>query len=502
MNNQEIKKAAKGNTSLTQQIASHHNDPDFYSVLNFLPNPDVVLRKLGKSEEVFEAIALDSHVMGELRSTRAGLLGFEWRLRAGGDAPADLRALELCQAYMSQRPAPGMSWGDVFWNMFSAVLRGQRIHEVVWAKQGDVLMPTRLLDKPGRLFRYGPDRELLLRTRAKPMSGEVVDDYKWLVSRHMPTYDNPYGVAVFSSCFWPYTFKHSGFKFFMKFCEKYGVPWAIGKIPRGSSQDDFKALAQNLADMVEDGVAAIPDDGSVELLSLSQGGESIQERLIQSCNREMSKALTSQTLATEINGQGSRAAAQTHSDRADDVTEADREIVCDTMNELMGWITALNVAGAVSPVFEFYEEEDVNADRVDALDKARQMMDVPAAFAYRWLQIPEPVDGEPVLSRDGPMPGPPAQFNAHSCPHCAHEFAGADGGDAIDKLTDQAATEADKIIADMAAPIRALLDGVETLEQFRDGLLEMYPKIDDQRLGELTQQALMVGGLMGVDDAG
>lgn len=502
MKKQDIKKAAKGNPALTQQIATHHNDPDFYAALNFLPNPDVVLRKLGKSEEVFDAVAMDSHVLGELRSMRSGLLRFEHQVRPGGDSQADQRAFELCQAYMRQRPAPGMSWGDTFWNMFAAVLRGQRVHEVEWERQGDLLMPAHLVDKPGRLFRYGQDRELLLRTRANPMAGEPVDDYKWLVSRHMPTHDNPYGVAVLSSCFWPYTFKHSGFKFFVKFCEKYGIPWAIGKLPRGSSDDDYRDLADKLSTMIEDGVAAIPDDGSVELLTVSQSGQSIQERLIEVCNKEMSKALTSQTLATEINGQGSRAAAETHQGRSEDVSEADREIVVDTMNELFRWITELNVAGAVPPVFEFYEEEDVNAGRVDALDKVRQFVDVPVSFAYRWLQIPEPQEGEPVLPRGGAMLAAPPQFSAHSCPRCGgHEFAAPVGEDDIDRLAAQAADEADKIIADMAAPIRALLDEVETLEQFSEGLLQMYPKIDDQRLGELTQQALMAGMLKGIDDA-
>jgi len=504
MDNSDIKKAAGKKKALTSEIASRHTDPNFYGALSFLPNPDTVLRRLGKSHEAFDAIFSDAHVLGELRSVRSGLLGFEYRVQAGGETPADMRAHELCEKYMKQRPAPGMRWPDVLWNIATGVFYGYRAHEVVWEKQDGFLMPGKLLDRPNRRFCFGIDNELRLKTRANSMNGEPVGDRKFLVSRHMPSAENPYGVAVFSSCFWPYTFKHGGFKYFVKFCEKYGIPWAIGKHPRGTPEPEINNLVDALANMVEDGVAAIPDDGSVELLSSKSNGQLPQERLIQACNSEMSKALTSQTLATEIQGEGSRAAAETHRGREQGVQESDREIVCDVMNELFAWITEINIAGAVPPTFEFYEEEEVQISTAEFIAKARESVDVPKAWAHNKMQIPIPEEGEEVLSRTGDAPaaippiGPP-EFNGHNCPKCSHDFAA--GEDDIDRLAGQAADDAGALVADMAAPIRQLLDESETLMEFRDGLVKMYPAIDDQRLGELSEQALLVGLLKGVSDA-
>lgn len=63
--------------------------------------------------------------------------------------------------------------------------------------------------------------------------------------------------------------------------------------------------------MLENGAATIPDGDSIELLiAKGQSGELQQKQLIDLCNREMSKALTSQTLATEQGQNGSRAASE------------------------------------------------------------------------------------------------------------------------------------------------------------------------------------------------
>lgn len=493
-------KKAGGRRTLTQEIATRATDPAFYSALNFLPNPDTVLRRLGKSHEVFEALTGDAHIIGELRSVRAGLLGYEWRLQAGGETPADLRALELCEQVMARRPAPGMRWADAIWNMAQGVFKGYQVHEVVWAREGQYLLPARVVDRPGRRFIFDQDNRLRMTTRGNPLEGVELGDYKWLLTRHMPSHDNPYGVALFSACFWPYTFKHNGFKYFVKFCEKYGIPWALGKYPRGTNPQGVDELVERLAAMVEDAVGAVPDDGSVELLEAKSSGQLVHERLIDICNREISKALTSQTLATEIQGEGSRAASETHREREVSVQESDREIICDTFNELFAWIAEINVAGAVPPTFEFYEEAEARQEWVDVLDKARGFMNIPASFAHERLQIPPPEEGEDILPRGGKTPAIPPAFSA--CPHCAHDHAAPGENDAIARLTDQAASQADDIIADMAAPIRELLDRVDTLEEFRDGLMRLYPKIDDRRLGELTSLALTTGYLNGMNEAG
>lgn len=489
MDANDLKKASKNN--LAREIATRTTDPLFYSALTVLPNPDAVLRKLGRAEDVFDAIRYDAHVIGELRSIRAGMLRFEWRLEAGGESPADVRALELCEAFMAQRPAPGMRWSDVIWNMAQAVFRGFQVHEVVWGRADRYLMPVALLDRPGRRFGFGTAaNELRLMTRANQVDGEELGPYKWLLTRHMPSHDNPYGMALFSSCFWPYTFKHSGWRYFVKFCEKYGIPKAVGKYPQGTPKEDQDALADALAQMVEDNVAAIPDGGAVELLETNISGQLVHERLINLTNREMSKALTSQTLATEIQGDGSRAASETHRAREEDVNESDRAVIADAMSELFAWITELNIPGAIPPRFEFYEEAEARQDWVEVLDKARHYVDVPAWFAHERLQIPQPTEGEEVLPRTGGAP--------------TLEFAAPKrGADVTASAQGDLDTEAgrdpgwEEIMQPLFQPIFDALENGLTPGQILAQIDEWYPRMDPTKLVDLLERGIAAAETVG-----
>lgn len=498
MENSDIKKAST-TKALSQEIATRQSDPNFYGALSYLPNPDVILRKLGRSQEVFDSIIADAHVIGELRSIRSGLIKYEYKLQAASDSPADMRALELCQKVLDRKPAPDMQWIDTFWNMFQAVLRGNKVHEVVWKRDGQYILPDKIIDRPQRRFLFSPDNQLRLKTQAHPVDGIELGDYKWLLTRYMPSHENPYGIALLSSCFWPYTFKHNGFKYFVKFCEKYGIPWAIGKYPKGTPLKEQNELADALATMVEDAVAAIPDDGSVELLETSISGSLVQENLIKLCNAEMSKALTSQTLATEIQGNGSRAASETHRERETSVNDSDRIIISASMNELMTWITEINIAGANPPKFEFYEEEEARKEWVEVFKDSREFLNIPAKFAHDRLQIPQAQEGEDVLPKTTISTPVSPEFSAGTCHTCHHDFAS--GKELITELGEQASELADDIIEGMIDEVRELLFSVDTLEEFQQGLFKLYPEISNIELGEMTSLALMTGGLTGAEEA-
>jgi phage gp29-like protein len=494
MNRQDLKAAS--DPRMTAEIATRSTDLVFYSALDVLPNPDTVLRKLGKSQEVFDAIYGDAHAAGELRSIRAALLGYEWRVTPGGESAADLQAFALCEQLLEHRPAPHMHWSDVIWSMALSIFRGLAVHEIVWERQDRFLMPVAVIDRPQRRFVFDLDNQLRLLTREQPFRGAETGAYKWLLTRHAPTFENPYGWALFSSCFWPYTFKHGGYKWFVKFCEKYGLPWPIGKYPQGTPKAQQDDLADALAKMVQDGVAVIPDGGSVDLLSVTTGVTLPQERLINLCNREMSKALTSQTLATEIQDTGARAASETHREREMAVNECDRAIVEQTFDELFAWVTEINVAGALPPKFEFYEEADARADWAEVLNKARGYIDVPVAFAHDRLQIPMAQEGEEVL----PRAQAPAPTGAEFIRRPGRTFAAAaqDAIAAIDAAADgitdaELQAQAEAMIEPVMAFIREQGVTTETLGR----LAEVYPDMDGDALQEMLARMLFVAEVWG-----
>lgn len=322
MKNTDIKKVAKS-TLTGAEIISSQTDPDFYGSLEVLPNPDKILRQMGRADEVYQAIAQDPHVTGEIRSSRAGLLKFETKIVTGGESFDDLKALELCQQVYNSEPSPNMIWADVLWNMTKAQYYGFVAHEIVWGLVDNALLPVKVLDRKNSRFEFASDGSLLVKMKGKTKP-VTIDENRILLTRHQPSSQNPYGVVLFSSCFWSYTFKHSGFRSFTKFINKYGIPWAIGKYPQGTQDKERDTLVQALQQMVEDAVAAIPDGNAVELVETKGGKNAPQESFIRLCNQEMSKALTSQTMATEQSNNGSRAAGEVAREREESVDTSQR----------------------------------------------------------------------------------------------------------------------------------------------------------------------------------
>lgn len=486
---------------LKQKLVTRQTDP--YQLINFdlLPNPDPVLRKLGKSDEIYHAIMSDAHVVGELRSQRAGLFNWETQIKPGGDDVNSMRAFDIISEFMRTPPtvdeAITDTWDDVNWSVYSAVFFGRRYHELVWDRVGDYHLPVQIIDHKSTQFGFNADRELRQRVSGLP-GGKPVPSQKIIVSRHMPSNTNPYGIAVFSSCFWPYTFKHGGMKFFHRFCEKYGIPWVFGEYTPGTPEAEQDRFADQLAAMVEDAVAVVPSDAKIQIVETKSTGEPVPERLVNLCNREMSKALAAQALTTEVVDVGSRASAEAGRDRENDVASADRKLVINFYNTLFRWITQRNVNNAKPPEFEFFEESDAQTEWVENFEKASKLISIPHDFIYDKLQIPKPEKDQTATVVGSQSALPPAEFSRDHCPQCAHEFRAPDN---VAVLINDTANEADKLIVEMAEPILELLESVDTLEEFRDQLFKLYPGMDDTRLAELTQQAMTIGYLNGMDTA-
>ncbi len=469
------------------EIVTRSNDPNFYAGLDLLPNPDPILRKLNRSQDVYDAIAADAHVMGERRAIRAGLLSFDHRVVAASDKLADIQATELCKQYMQAQPAPGMRWPDLFWNIAESVLYGMRIHEAVWDNVAGVTLPVKIVDRPNQRFKFDTNNALRILTKSDQTQGIEAEPYRFLITRHMPSAENPYGEALLSSCYWPYTFKHAGFKYFAKFCERFGFPWPIAKYPEGSTPEQIRELNRSVAKMVEAAGGSIPEGNSIELLQNKVSGKLVHQSLIDVCNAEMSKALSLQTLATEIQGQGSRAAAETHRGRELSGHTPIRAIVADTISELFAWITEVNILGATPPRFEFYQDADPRQATVDFLEKANTLVDIPKQYGYDLLQIPMPKAGEDVLPRQS--------VNTQT------EFAQAQPNATDITIPQTEAEVADDLIAALTEDIRTLLNQSKTLKEFRDALVESYADLDETALADHLELALMTGLLTGVDDA-
>ncbi len=465
--------------SLSDQIATRGRSIDFYGLGMYLPNPDPVLKALGKDIKVYRELRADAHVGGCIRRRKAAVKALEWGLDRG---KAKSRVAKSIEAIFAD-----LDLSRIVTEMLDAVLYGYQPMEVIWGKVGGYLVPVDIVGKPADWFLYSPENALRFRSRLNMIQGEELPPRKFLVPRQDATYDNPYGFADLSMCFWPTTFKKGGLKFWVQFTEKYGAPWVIGKHPRSASDAETNLLLDRLEEMVQDAVAVIPDDSSVEIKEAAgkTGSTEVYERLLHFCRSEVSIALLGQNQTTEADS--TRASAQAGFQVTRDIRDGDKAIVEEAFNTLICWVCELNFNDGARPVFSLWEQEEVDkvlAERDERLVRAGAKL-TPAYFkrAYN-LQ-----DGD--LDEAAAPDAPGAQF--------AEEDDAAPDQDAIDAaLDDFSNAEMNDLALKLFRPILQKLKVGASPEGLLGALAELYPEMDANGLQERLARVIFSAKLWGM----
>jgi phage gp29-like protein len=367
-------KAAKG---LTDHVASRNRSPDFTALGMYLPNPDPILKKMGKDAAVYRDLKSDASIGGPIRRRKAAVKAMEWRIvdsvqgQTGrkGNQKASPRAMMLAQDTLGQ-----IDLDTALSEMLDAPLFGWVPMEIIWERIEGALLPARLVGKKQEWFHFDPDGLLRFRSREAPFYGEELKPRKFLIPRQDASYDNPYGFADLSMCFWPATFKRGGLKFWVTFAEKFGTPWIVGKQPRSAGAKETDDLLDQLEAMVQDAVAVVPDDSSVDITQA--GGKSdaagAYKELLMFCRSEINIALLGQNQSTEASS--THASATAGLEVTQDLRDGDARLVEASVNKLLRWVTDLNEGEAApAPRFELFEEEEVSevqAKRDQALHQA------------------------------------------------------------------------------------------------------------------------------------
>ena len=355
------RKALGGSAIATRRSAA---GAGFGMDMAVLPNPDPVLRKAGKSLQVYRDLRTDSHVGGCVRRRKAAVRA----MKSGLDRnQAKSRVAKSIESLLADLDMP-----RIIGEALDAALYGYQPMEVMWGRVGGLIVPVDVVGKPAEWFAYDADNQLRFRSRDAGPLGELVPHRKFLVPRQDPSYDNPYGQPDLARTFWPTKFKQGGMDFWFRFLEKYGTPWLVGKQPRGSDDADTDRLLDMLEAMIQDAVAVIPDDSSVAIVEAAgkAGSAEVYREFLTHMRSEVSIALLGQNQTTEA--EANRASATAGQDVTDDIRDADAGIASATINELIAWTCDLNWHGEV-PSYGMWTEDEVNqvmAVRDENLKKA------------------------------------------------------------------------------------------------------------------------------------
>lgn len=474
--------SGRSGKSLSQEIATRDRSIDFQSLGMYLPNPDPVLKKNGQDIRVYRDLLVDDRVGGSWENRTAATLSLEWELGRG------CKGVKSRQAKVINDVFSRLDIDRISAEILQARLYGYQPLEVIWERRDGLLLPADVVGKPQEWFAFGDQNELRFRTRHDWAKGEELPARKFLLATSNASYQNPYGFALMSRVFWPVAFKKGGWRFWVTFAEKYGQAFAVGKIRRGATRTEMDELAEMLEGMIQDAIAVIYDDSSVELKEVAGKGASsdLFRGLIAEANSAITTALlghagAGQSVSGSLGGEEAAVAVR------EDFKDGDKKLVAGVFNKLIGWIGDLNFGGAELPTFGLWEEEDVDKDQAERDDSLSTSLDksglqLTRAYYQRTYNL-EDAD----LEEKAPLPASPSP--AFSEP----------ADDVRAALVQRLAGLADGPMTAWVEALRDLANQATSLEALRDSVLQAFPGMSTEGLaavlGEEATRAVVAGGL-------
>lgn len=468
---------------------------DFMALGQLLPNPDPILRATGKQIATYREIARDSHVGACIRRRKAAVKALQWSVDRA-QAPA-----RVASAVTDMLAALDMD--AAISNILEAPQYGYAPMEIDWRAGSRGVWAAELIALPPEWFCFDPEGELRFKSRQAPQAGELLPERKFLLPRQDATYANPYGLADLSLCYWPKVFMSGGKRFWFSFAEKYGGAFAVGKLPRGAPDPERQKLLDELEALVQNGVAVIPDDGSVDIHEAAGKGASadLYERLVLHCRGEISivQTGTNQTMEASSN----KASAHAGMDVADNLRDADAEIVTATVNQLIRWTVAVNWPGQAAPVFSMWDQaakDRLQADR----DASNHKSGARFTRSY-WMRSYGYLDADlaPDTAAAAPQPAGEAPAVAFAAAAIDAAVNATEGGsaDPTAALAEQLGAAAAPAWGHLVAQLQALVDQAQDLGTLQAALVAAYGGLAQDDLVKLMAAAFALAELQGMADA-
>jgi phage gp29-like protein len=443
-------------------------------------DPDLVLSLIQISRADLRRLETDDEVFGALETRRDACINTSWRLEPGQGQVVDFFYDEI------------RKWGSQIMSIaWTAVPYGYSVGEIVYQRDGGRIVPAKVEEKPIEWFRVdkaGTLRFVGADAGARNSEGDPVDTtLKFLFTRHRPTYKQPYGEAVLSRVYWPWYFRHNGWRFWGQFLERFGMPLLIGKV---SDPRSFVALMKELG---IDSVIAVNQTSEVTAVPVTGQGEFKDFEAV--VCRRIQKAILGQTLTTDAASSGSYALGQVHELVRQDRRLADIRIVSDTMQRWINAMTALNFPAAEPPQFVMEDGRGLEADRATR-DAALANAGI-AKFSEDYLRrVYDFEEGDVAVPADKPI-APALSAGAKSFaaghPFARRRFTAQQ--EQIDRLAENA-------IGDLASPIdpklvRAAVLAATSPDDLADRLATLMTDADPAEYRETLEQALFAADVIG-----
>ena len=255
---------------------------------------------------------------------------------------------------------------DIVSQILETYLYGLNVFETNY-KEKDGLIYPRLVQRDFRQFKFNDAGEFVFVAGG---SEQEIPPLKVIYALNRANFRKTYGDGLIKKLYFPVKMKNASLKFWFRFLERFGSPWAVAK-----TSFDPDELANEVQAMLSGDSAVIDTE---EELTLIQPSTNVDfTKLPTYLDNQISKAILGANLTSDIK-EGSYAAAKTHNEIREDLAANDGKILEFVMNKTIGFFKEINnYKGEIEA--KIYDEDAPNAERASRDKTLFDMGFVPTA---------------------------------------------------------------------------------------------------------------------------
>jgi phage gp29-like protein len=361
----------KTKLKIFNEFATREKLEQIRSLTDVLPDPDQILADNNYDFNIYRNLLTDPHLMAAIQQRKQQVQQMDFEI--DHDPNHDRR--EEAKEFFKLLPVKKM-----INEMLDCLLYGFSAQEIYWELQNGKIIPVDVQEKPQEWFIYNQKNELMLRKSVNGVyafeEGEKLPEFKFIINRHEPTFDNPYGSKILQKCYWPVTFKRSALEYWQTSVERYGMPFLIGYYPAAATPAEQDELLEQLEQMIENNVTVI-NETFIDKIKLLESPKydigQIYEFLVKFHNSEISKAVLSVTLTIDSGQTGSYKLGQVHQTMLEYIGLTDKKIVEDGMNQLLSYWHYLNYGDWTGPTFYLKKKEVIIVETAERDERLNRM---------------------------------------------------------------------------------------------------------------------------------
>lgn len=455
---------------------------------------------LKAQHELFEDMEeKDPQIASDLAKRRQLAAELEWQIVPPDEAtPQEKRAAEFCAEVFA-----GIEVEDLIIDMGSGIGHGWAHLELIWGRDGARRYIEQPVFRPHAWFQLHPDAQDRLTLRDMSHTGAELWPLGWVQHRHRAKAGYVARAGLHRVLAWPYLFQNYALGDLAELLEIYGMPARIGTYPRNASDKEKATLLRAVTSLGHRAAGIIPEGMLIDYKEVAAGKADPFVIMLQWCERAKAKAILGGTLTSGTGeGTNTNALGNVHERGQQSLIRSDARQYAGTINRDILWpLAALNFGiedRRRAP--RFYLDTGEAEDLKHLADTLPVFVDMGARIPMWWFheksRIPKAGEREDVLRPRDPFAG--QGFGAaRAAPRLAALNLPRPAADASEAQLERLQAEGDAAVEEWIEQVRALVQEVSSLEELRDRLIELYPRMDPQRFAQVMGDALAAAHLAG-----